>query len=750
MQSIAEAYEQIHEHEGLDRLAEMPDRLSKAADRLAVSRADPGKQNRSGSYILRNEQQNIFEDVEDFFRDVASRPDAERSPFARIILPPRTGKTIVAGFVIRFAKLHSLFVVPTKILVPQTVDKLRKILTGVQIGSYCEDEKRLVKNGVNVITYSSLQQLWRDKNSLPMEIAEAALIFVDEAHHAITSLRHNILENGFDGKAIRIALTATPDYNSLRTLNRFYPELIHEITLLEAIEMNLLAPTRFWVAEVDQDASRVSIVDGDYDNDTISTLMTAAPFLEAAKMFRYSTENAKKPALITCRSRKQAYELRRYMEEFRPKGTSVPQVILGETDKKERQRILRQYEIGYYDTLITVGVLIEGWDSPICKLLIDLAPSISKVRSTQKFCRVMTKKNSEEAHIYCIVPVNLCRQPLYPIDILGYSVDVYDTGDLLDPIELKRKQTSVKPVADASTRTKVRDVTLVHRIVASVRVEKPRLKKGDVEGVHNILTGHVSFTRDRTWGYFQFMRLGFNHPLFIGTGKQLLNYLGIPRSREVYQMFLEQVLDIQFPDGHNSLLYKPLKASLIACGQESVYSLIQKHFAEPLTKQKFASRGQDGWRALGGRPEPERTPEEIYADNEEAFLIAEMIPGTLTPMERKITYWRFGLNDHPEQTCKEIGEGYNLSRERIRQMGEQAFEKLRWHIQHKEDAAELIYKDALHERMRQENRRHNKALPKNFVIKRRPEDPKILDPKTFKVVGFYSLLYRVKIHYRKR
>lgn len=53
---------------------------------------------------------------------------------------------------------------------------------------------------------------------------------------------------------------------------------------------------------------------------------------------------------------------------------------------------------------------------------------------------------------------------------------------------------------------------------------------------------------------------------------------------------------------------------------------------------------------------------------------------TLTPMEARILKWRFGLEDEDELTLKEIGDKYNLSRERIRQLQEQALAKIRRQI----------------------------------------------------------------------
>ena len=50
---------------------------------------------------------------------------------------------------------------------------------------------------------------------------------------------------------------------------------------------------------------------------------------------------------------------------------------------------------------------------------------------------------------------------------------------------------------------------------------------------------------------------------------------------------------------------------------------------------------------------------------------------TRSPMEARILRWRFGLDDEEELTLKEIGDKYNLSRERIRQLQEQALTKMR-------------------------------------------------------------------------
>ena len=49
----------------------------------------------------------------------------------------------------------------------------------------------------------------------------------------------------------------------------------------------------------------------------------------------------------------------------------------------------------------------------------------------------------------------------------------------------------------------------------------------------------------------------------------------------------------------------------------------------------------------------------------------------LTALERTVIRWRFGLGSLEETTLKRIGDRYGLSRERIRQIQEQALVKLR-------------------------------------------------------------------------
>jgi RNA polymerase primary sigma factor len=84
--------------------------------------------------------------------------------------------------------------------------------------------------------------------------------------------------------------------------------------------------------------------------------------------------------------------------------------------------------------------------------------------------------------------------------------------------------------------------------------------------------------------------------------------------------------------------------------------------------------------------DPDREPTSPTDDLAFEALTSEMksLLGELRPIEADILRQRFGLVTEQELTLKEIGEKYNLSRERIRQLQEQALGKMRRALQRRD------------------------------------------------------------------
>ena len=86
---------------------------------------------------------------------------------------------------------------------------------------------------------------------------------------------------------------------------------------------------------------------------------------------------------------------------------------------------------------------------------------------------------------------------------------------------------------------------------------------------------------------------------------------------------------------------------------------------------------EDGRRFLDFLPdEGQVSAYERLAQDDSKRQVGELLL-KLSPIEAHILRSRFGLDDDEERTLKEIGDQYSLSRERIRQLQEQALAKLR-------------------------------------------------------------------------
>ncbi len=113
----------------------------------------------AGDKSLRHHQIPAFLNFGDYLMDIATSPKEEPiSPFCRIVLPPRTGKTLIGAKIIEWTGLCSTFIVPTKALVFQTFKELRSQMPEVPIGLYYGEKKQPVDHGVNITTYATLQR----------------------------------------------------------------------------------------------------------------------------------------------------------------------------------------------------------------------------------------------------------------------------------------------------------------------------------------------------------------------------------------------------------------------------------------------------------------------------------------------------------------------------------------------------------------------------------------------------------------
>jgi hypothetical protein len=604
---------------------------------------------------------------------------AER--FGRIILPPRTGKTAIAACIARQLRLPATFLVPTKTLVEQTASEVESWL-GEPVGVLYSERKEPLPGRTNVTTYAQLE---RCPPATWAGLARAPLIFADEAHHTLTIERFRLLENRFSPEALRVALTATPDYDEVRALCRFFPRLIHELPLEDALGLGLMAPLRIWVLEVDADASGVRVVAGDYDDATLGSVMGSQLFLDAAVRLRYAPANRHTRALVTCRTRAQAHQLARSFECHQPAGAPRVGLILGDTKTDQRKQLLTDFEAGAVDTLVQVGVLIEGWDSAVCKVLIDLSPSLSLVRSAQKYFRVLTPHAEREARIYVLLPTGLSGLPMLPNDLFGASLRHYECGALLGP---QGSSGSTSSALDLPPLVRVRARP---KLVHHARLERPLLPRGDRAAVLDVIAPWLGGDAPRTIS--QLLRHRFDHPLFVGSGYALLRWLGYSpsvRGIESLVAWLEsgssrdglapndQALDsvwsvCRFPRAVRDVDGCEFdRARLRAAWRRSPST--DRQAAEIEDSEIDAARA--AFRAATGRGlDPPSDPEAMLIQRELEQHAVRLL-WTLSPRERRLLARQYGLLEQPPLSIARMAELESVSRGRIFQIIKIAHRKL--------------------------------------------------------------------------
>ena len=107
---------------------------------------------------------------------------------------------------------------------------------------------------------------------------------------------------------------------------------------------------------------------------------------------------------------------------------------------------------------------------------------------------------------------------------------------------------------------------------------------------------------------------------------------------------------------------------------------IKTHLRDHIVSLDQPQDGEDG-RELADRfrdPEHEEASAlDVLEEQQLLGAVGGLLTDACTPIEADILRWRFGIGKDRELTLREVGERYGMSRERIRQLQEQALDKLR-------------------------------------------------------------------------
>jgi hypothetical protein len=306
--------------------------------------------------------------------------------------------------------------------------------------------------------------------------------------------------------------------------------------------------------------------------------------------------------------------------------------------------------------------------------LVDLAPSVSRVRSTQKYFRAMTRAGAAEAHLFVILPTGLPALPCLPTDLFVSVEGEYECGALLG----SSGGAGRPPPLHTHLRSPIAGVRIRQRLLLRAPLRPPSLARGDRRALQAVLASCPDLDPARPCGLFRFRSLLFQHPRFAGRGEALLAWLGFPPTVAGYEAFQAHA----FPDAvttrwlaeHGAGEHAENRASCeedVACVERAIRR-----------RSDCAPRGAagDAWNWLGGNREAQARDllEAIVAREAEEDL--ETALSLLLPRELGAVVCRFGLAGEERLTLDALGQLDRVSKERARSFEARALRHLRRYL----------------------------------------------------------------------
>ncbi|MDD2656560.1 MAG: DEAD/DEAH box helicase [Patescibacteria group bacterium] len=329
---------------------------------------------------LREHQVSTFEKLRDFLESGGSSGYIE--------LPTGTGKTVVFIEFLRILDVPSIVVVPTKNLVEQTLARLEQFAKNLKVGAVYSKAKDYGSK-VLVTTYDSLPNLIDNEK---FDLDDLGLVILDEAHESLSKKRSEVVEK-LKEASIVIGLTATSEYSDTKNVENLLGEKIHEMSLREAIESGALSACSAMVATTKVDISNVIIKsNGEYDEKELSKAINIEARNKAVTEMATNTF-AGKQKILFCGSVDHCRELADRIN----KAGEVAEVVVGETQDKVEEKYINlgfkggwkeAYKKGVIKAVLSVDLITRGTDLPSAEVCMNVSPTASLVRATQRGGRV--------------------------------------------------------------------------------------------------------------------------------------------------------------------------------------------------------------------------------------------------------------------------------------------------------------------------------------------------------------------------
>ncbi|KAG7195321.1 uncharacterized protein KQ657_003849 [Scheffersomyces spartinae] len=318
-----------------------------------------------------------------------------------VVLATGGGKTIVFSHLIPLLEQSSsrgpktLVLAHRKELVFQAAKTIKSVNPDLQVSIDMADRKYDPEANVIVASVQTLAYKSRLENYNPLDFKT---LILDECHHAAAKTWKELLRYfGADTPETdinTIGFTATYERADEKDLTEIFDKVVYRRSLYTMITDKQLCDILFLKVKGLYSLEHVKSYKGDYSvslleeavNNTNNNTVVADAYLRLKKRYNF------KSTIIFCVGIEHCKALCSVLQRS---GVNA-QYVIGETQLKERQDMIKDFLEGKIDVLCNVGVFTEGFDVPRIDSIILARPTKSRVLSQQMVGRGLRKHSDKK------------------------------------------------------------------------------------------------------------------------------------------------------------------------------------------------------------------------------------------------------------------------------------------------------------------------------------------------------------------
>lgn len=297
-----------------------------------------------------------------------------------------TGKTVTAILDAKRLGGKTLFVVHTRDLVNQAIDRFAELWPEATRGRFLD----AVHDTEEQVIVGTIQSITRNLNLFKPN--QFDYLIIDEAHHATAESYQQVLK--YFQPRFTLGLTATPDRADGQSALEVFRNTAHRLSLREAVECGELVPIRCVRVDTNIDLSRVRFNEVQYNRRDIEEAILV-PGRDRLIVDTYLEHVKGRKSVVFCVNVRHGESLAALFQSEDIPARSVS----GRMAVQERKAILDDFARGSVRVLCACDLLNEGWDCPDVEVLFMARPTLSRVIYLQQLGRGTRKSPNKESLI---------------------------------------------------------------------------------------------------------------------------------------------------------------------------------------------------------------------------------------------------------------------------------------------------------------------------------------------------------------